>query len=168
MGVAKNLMKKITSFSRKTATKARDWGRYLMVSVALAGIPASTGCNGPEPKLQEKEPIEETDIWAEPYKGDVVQDEKENFYMQERIIINFDKKTEVSFVEELTKKFEGRVTGQIPQINSFEVEVLDVDIAIQSLVSDPKVASVSRNYFFEAAWDNEQYSKQNSDKYDST
>jgi subtilisin family serine protease len=157
MGVAKNLIKKITNFSRKTATKAKDWGRYLMIGTALAAAPALVGCADSKNQQETDHPIEETGIWAEPYSGDVLQDENGNYYMAERLVMAFKDAATQEQVSELTDEFNGSVTGAIPQLNAFEVNVNDVDGAVLALRSHPDIRQVNRNYYFEAAWDNDDY-----------
>ncbi|MFA5091719.1 MAG: S8/S53 family peptidase [Candidatus Paceibacterota bacterium] len=86
--------------------------------------------------------------------------------MAERIILTLEPPAAEERVLELTKGFGGRITGGIPQLNSFEVAVDNLDEAISSLLPNPEVRFVNRNYFFEATWDNEDYANTHQEAFD--
>ncbi|MFH2020580.1 MAG: S8 family serine peptidase [archaeon] len=133
-----------------TQTSAQDAGSKTDQdsSTTEAGRPTSSG------------------IWAEPYKGEVLQDADGNYYMAHRIIVEFKEPITKQQVEELTREFKGRVVGQIPRINAFELEVAgDIDQAIEAVKKLDGIDQVARNYYFRfdngGSWDNDIYEGQN-------
>ena len=135
-----------------SATK--EWGRYLLVSGLIA---CSAGCGQSDKKaVQEK-----SGMWAEPYDGKIDRDENGNFYMDSRFIIKF---TETLTIDAAGAVAGGRVTGQIPQTNTFEIEVSTsdsgtIDTSIEAAAVKTGVDYAGRNYYFLSAtnWDNEEY-----------
>ncbi|MBU0527489.1 S8 family serine peptidase [Candidatus Micrarchaeota archaeon] len=156
MKISKYLGRKVLNYSKKGAAKLRDFSKYLFLSTALAVAPIAA-CSDPNRQEQPRHPIEDTGLWAEPYSGQVLQDENGSYYMAERLIMSFHDPVSHEEVLDLTKNFNGRITGEIPQLNSFEVEVIDVDSAIHAIAGHSKVRTVTRNYYFESSWDNEEY-----------
>jgi len=156
--VGKQIRKSIVNCARRGAAKLKDWSRYLLIATSLAVAPiALANCTEPDRQEQPRRFVEDTGIWSEPYHGEISSDHNGNYYMANRLVMNFNSATTESEVLELTREFDGRVTGEIPQLNAFEVEVNDLDAAIDAMRMHSKVKLATRNYYFEAAWDNDRY-----------
>ncbi|MFH2106942.1 MAG: S8/S53 family peptidase [Candidatus Micrarchaeota archaeon] len=110
--------------------------------------------------------IPKTATWREPYKGKVSYDENGNPYMANRFIVTFTKQTNRSEVESLIRDFAGRITGQIPSINMFEIETKDIEVGIAAMSKADHVDFSNRNYYFKtetaSEWDNDTYTGNNS------
>ena len=139
---------------------AKRWGRNLLVTGLMTGTTAGvTSCS--DTQQEQIKPIGDTGIWAKPYKGEILQDENGNYYMAHRFVMKFKDSVNQDFVENLTKEFGGKVTGHIPQINAFEIEVSgDIDVAITAVSKKESVEIAARNYYSKTARnDNDAYIK---------
>lgn len=136
-------MRKISDTANERRNGTPRWERYLLA----ASVAASIGCSKPK--------IDETGIWLDHYEGEVAQDQI-GYYAKNRMIISFSIPVEVDAVENMTN---GKVTGVVPTLNAFSVDVDNVDATIQQVKLNSNVVTASRDYYLVNAYDNEDYGK---------
>lgn len=160
--------------SKKPEKKSVRWENYFLgasaviavstLSVSIASrfsnqeAPAAVPSAASSAKASDEQLgfISKTGIWAEPYRGKIAKDENGNFYMAGRLLVNFERPVTKEAVEELTSQYDGRVTGHLPKLDTFEVEVNDLEKAINHL--NKTNAEAKRNYYFKVnEWDNDTY-----------
>ncbi|MFH2106991.1 MAG: S8 family serine peptidase [Candidatus Micrarchaeota archaeon] len=129
---------------------ATKWGRGLLVA-GLIGAPcagAMIGCTDDQTTQAEEAVFPKTGIVTTPYNGEILQDENGTYYMATRFIVAFKEEIYISDseVEGLTG---GRITGKIPGLNAYQVEVAKekLDKAIGEVRKDARVNYSMRNSF---------------------
>jgi len=169
MHMTRILQREHPGFCRRTINKVKKWGAHLLVATSLAtGSAGTSSCTEPTPQEQ-RDRITDTGIWAEPYTGDILQDDDGNLYMEKRFVLRIRNSANQTDVEDLIREVDGRITAHIPQINTYEVEIHgDVDDAISAVDGNVVVESAGRNYYFESAWDNDRYVEGDGILYDGT
>ncbi|MFH2106998.1 MAG: S8/S53 family peptidase [Candidatus Micrarchaeota archaeon] len=169
---------------------AKKWGRGLLVAglITAPSAGAMVGCQSTSPtqtstqdagsKTDQDSSTTETGaqtgsgIWAEPYRGEVLQDADGNYYMADRFIVKFKEPITREDVEKLLGKFNGRVTGQIPGLNAFEIEAKGkLETGISEMGKLEGVEFAGRNYYATATesptpFDNDRYTTQKAKMYE--
>ncbi len=101
-----------------------------------------------ENKTKEPSEFEKTGIVITPPSGNIAQDEY-GYYMADRILIGFKENVTDAYVLNLTKEYTGKITGFIPGINVYEINVSgDLDKIIKELSNHTNIKYVEKNYFF--------------------
>lgn len=133
------------------------WGKYLLASSLLLA-PQTMGCS--DSHKATAAPTDSFGIWTTPYHGKIVEDENGDLYMGSRFILKFQDSVSNESVENMIGGMQGTIVAQIPQLNTFGIDVPDdsnadasvnLDAAIDALSRVSGVEFAGRNYFFESA-----------------
>src|SRR5271157_1515892 len=144
--------------SNSSVHRQTGWGKYLLASSLLLA-PQTMGCSGNSHKAAPA-PADSFGIWTTPYHGNMVEDENGDIYMGSRFILKFQDSVSNESVENMIGGMQGTIVAQIPQLNTFGIEVPDdsnadasvnLDAAIDALSKASGVEFAGRNYFFESA-----------------
>lgn len=152
---------KLREFGRKFWDSTKKLGKRAAKFALAVGLGLSIVFGGCGSKETTKPRFEETGIVITPFDGKLLQDENGNYYMANRLLAGFNKEVGDEQVLAFFKQYNGKITGKIPQLKIYEIEVdeksLDEAISVAKTLSH--VSFAERNYFAEltTTLDNDTY-----------